>query len=129
MALFSIDGETFDIPLVSLKREASVLDKYATRTEGGTLQREIIGVYFNYTLSFPKLNLDTAEYDRLWQKITEPVEFHDFIVPSSSGVFSFRGYITTTGDELKRSRDGKHCWGGLSIKLIAKAPARLPEGV
>ena len=129
MALFSIDGEEFNIPLVSLKRESSVLDKYATRTEGGDLQREIIGVYYNYTLTFPNLNLDREEYDRLWQKITEPVEFHDFVVPSSDGTFSFTGYITTSGDELKRSRDGKHYWGGLSIKFIAKAPARLPGEV
>ena len=129
MALFSIDGVEFNIPLVSLKRESSVLDKYATRTEGGDLQREIIGVYYNYTLTFPNLNLDTTEYDRLWQKITEPVEFHDFVVPSSSGTYSFTGYITTSGDELKRSRDGKHYWGGLSIKFIAKAPARIPGEV
>lgn len=129
MALFSIDGEAFNIPLVGLKREAAVLDKYATRTEGGDLQREIIGVYYNYTLTFPNLNIDREEYDRLWRKVTEPVEFHDFIVPSSSGTFSFRGYITTSGDELKRSRDGKHYWGGLSIKFIAKAPARVPGEV
>ena len=129
MALFSIDGEEFNIPLVKVKRESSVLDKYATRTEGGDLQREIIGVYYNYTLTFPELNLDTEEYARLWDKITEPVEFHDFVVPSSDGTFSFAGYITTTGDELKRSRDGKNYWGGLSIKFIAKAPARTPRGV
>lgn len=129
MALFSIDGVEFNIPLISLKRESSVLDKYATRTEGGDLQREIIGVYYNYTLTFPNLNLDREEYDRLWQKITEPVEFHDFVVPSSSGTFAFTGYITTSGDELKRSRDGKHYWGGLSIKFIAKAPARVPGEV
>ena len=129
MALFSIDGVEFDIPLVALKRESAVLDKYATRTEGGDLQREIIGVYYNYTLTFPGLNLDRSDYDRLWKKVTEPVEFHDFVVPSSDGTFSFRGYITTSGDELKRSHNGKHYWGGLSIKLIAKAPARLPGEV
>ena len=129
MALFSIDGEEFNIPLVALKREASVLDKYATRTEGGDLQREIIGVYYNYTLTFPELNLDPAEYARLWDKITEPVEFHDFVVPSSMGTFAFTGYITTTGDALKRTKNDVHYWGGLSIKFIAKAPARVPKGV
>ena len=35
MAIFSIDGVSFDIPVVSVKRESSVLDKYATRTEHG----------------------------------------------------------------------------------------------
>ncbi len=123
-ALFSIDGVTFDIPVVEIKREAAVLDKYATRTEGGDLEREIIGVYFNYILTFPSLALDTAEYAKLWDKVTEPVEFHDFVVPDTAGTFSFRGYITVSGDSLRRVHNNKNYWGGLSIKLIAKAPAR-----
>ena len=60
MALFSIDGVEFDIPLVALKRESAVLDKYATRTEGGDLQREIIGVYYNYHNNW--FNLDCCGY-------------------------------------------------------------------
>jgi len=86
-ALFSIDGVTFNIPVVEIKREAPVLDKYATRTEGGDLEREIIGVYFNYTLTFPNLALNTTEYEKLWNKVTEPVEFHDFVVPGTTGTF------------------------------------------
>lgn len=129
MAIFSIDGVSFDIPVVSVKRESSVLDKYATRTEDGDLQREIIGVYYNYTLTLPKLTLEREEYAKLWDKITEPVEFHDFVVPGSTGSYRFRGYITTTGDELRKTYDGKNYWGNLSIKLIAKAPARVPKGV
>lgn len=121
--LFSIDGTTFNIPVVEIKREAPVLDKYATRTEGGDLEREIIGVYFNYTLTFPNLTLDSTEYAKLWDKITEPVEFHDFVVPGTTGTYSFRGYITTAGDTLRRVHNKKNYWGGLSIKLIAKEPA------
>lgn len=124
MALFKIDGQEFDIPLVGIQREASVLDKYATRTENGDLQREIIGVYYNYTLTFPKLSLDTAEYAALWDKVTEPVEFHDFVVPDSEGSYSFKGYITVSGDTLVKVHNGKNYWGGLSIKFIAKSPAR-----
>lgn len=124
MALFSIDGTSFNIPLVDVKREASVLDKYATRTENGDLKREIIGVYYNYTLTFPDLNLDREEYAKLWDKVTEPKEFHDFVVPGSNGNYSFKGYITVNGDSLKRIHNNKYYWGGLSIKFIAKAPAR-----
>ena len=124
MALFSIDGMEFDIPAVGIKREAAFLDKFATRTENGDLQREVIGVYYNYTLTFPSLNLDVEEYARLWDKVTEPVEFHNFVVPGSTGPYSFTGYITVSGDELKRVHNNKNYWGGLSIKFIAKSPAR-----
>ena len=44
-----IDGMYFDVPLVSVKREANFLDKVAGRTEDdGDLYRELIGVYLNY---------------------------------------------------------------------------------
>lgn len=46
-----IDGEYFNIPIVSIKRNADFLDKFAERVETGELQRELIGVYFNYTMS------------------------------------------------------------------------------
>ena len=42
-----VDGTYFDLPMVSLKRSADFLDKYAERTEDGVLHRELIGVYYN----------------------------------------------------------------------------------
>lgn len=124
MALFSIDGKQFNIPFVDVKREAPFLDKYATRTENGDLQREIIGVYYNYTLSFPNLILDREEYSELWDILTEPKEFHSFVVPGSSGTYSFTGYVSSVSDQLIRQHNGNNYWGGLSVKLIAKSPAR-----
>ena len=35
-----IDGKSFNVPVVSLKRTADFLDKYGNRTEDGVLQRE-----------------------------------------------------------------------------------------
>ena len=48
----SIDGILYDIPLVSIKRTADFLDKYAERTEDEELKRELIGVYYNYQMSW-----------------------------------------------------------------------------
>ena len=59
-----IDGQTFNVEVESVRRTADFLDKYAERTEDGDLKRELIGVYFNYTLQLFG-NGDTAEYDRL----------------------------------------------------------------
>jgi hypothetical protein len=123
--VFSIDGETFDIGLVSVKRDAPVLDKYANRTEDGDLNREIIGVYFNYTMTFPRLHLNPSEYARLYDKVTEPVEFHTVVVPGTIGSFTFQAYITGVSDELlKIGNDGINHWGNLQIKFIAKTPSR-----
>lgn len=125
--IFVIDGETFDVGVVELKRGAQVLDKYANRNESGDLLRKIIGVYYNYYLTFPELNLDSEEYERLYNKITEPVEFHNITVPASTGTFSFEAYITAGEDNLfQHKEDGNHIWGGLKVSFIAKSPARRP---
>ena len=59
-----IDGEQFKIDVVSVKRSADFLDKYAERLANGHLRRELIGVYFNYKLQFGP-GLDRKEYARL----------------------------------------------------------------
>lgn len=123
--VFSIDGEVFDIGTVNVKREAPFLDKFANRTTDGNLYRELIGVYFNYTMSFPKLNLNLAEYARLYDKVTEPVDFHTVVVPGTVGQFTYQAYVTGVTDELLRiDSSGNNYWGNLQVKFIAKKPAR-----
>ena len=61
-----IDGEQFKIDVLSVKRSADFLDKYAERLANGHLRRELIGVYFNYKLQFGP-GLDRKECGRIRQ--------------------------------------------------------------
>lgn len=118
-----IDGISYDVPLVSIKRTADFLDKYAERTEDGDLKRELIGVYFNYQMSFGIIEDDDL-YEKLWDKLTEPVEFHDFSLPTLKGVYSFRGYVSGVSDEIEKIFSDTSRMKGLQCKFTAKAPAR-----
>lgn len=119
-----IDGETFDVPVVDMKRRADFLDKYAERTEDGVLQRELIGVYFNYQVSFGAYG-DPNEYDRLWAKLTEAEEFHDVTVPGEGGQYTFRAYFSSIQDQLRKSKEGgNNFWKGLQVNFTAQSPAR-----
>ena len=121
-----IDGVTFDIPVMSIRRNAEVLDKYAERTEDGILHREIIGVYFNYSLQFGRTN-NTTEYAALWAKLTEPVEFHDVTVPDGDGApVTFSAYFANVSDELRKDTETKTFWKNLTANFIAQEPARTP---
>ena len=40
-----IDGTTYQVPLVSIKRTLDFLEKFAERTEDGDIQIETIGLY------------------------------------------------------------------------------------
>ena len=119
-----IDGIGYKIDVLSVKRTADVLDKYAERTENGDLERELIGVYFNYKLQLGP-GIDRTEYARLWDKLTEPVEFHEVTVPDEDGDYTFTAYFSNVADELLRKVAEKNYWKNLTVNFIAKKPARI----
>lgn len=118
-----IDGKNYNIPVISLKRQAEFLDKYANRTEDGVLHRELIGVFFNYQLQFG-ITTDTAEYQKLWEKLTEPEEFHTVTVPDEKDKYTFTAYFSNVADEMLRKKANKNFFQNLTVNFIAKAPAR-----
>ena len=122
-----VDSITFDVPVISIKRTAEFLDKYAERTEDGILHRELIGVYYNYSIQFGRTN-NTTEYAALWDKLTEPVEFHEVTVPDVDGTpLTFQAYFSGVSDELVKETDEKTFWKNLTVTFIAQEPARVPE--
>lgn len=121
-----IDGTLYDIPLISIKRTFDVLNKFADRNEeDGDLLREILGVYANYTLNFGTIDDDDL-YESLLDKLTEPVNFHDFSMPSTKGSFDFRGYIDKVNDEVLKIYDETVKFKGLNCQFIMKKPFRTP---
>lgn len=122
-----IDGIFFDVPMVSLKRTADFLDKYAERVESGEMVRELIGVYYNYTLTVgSSSDFGETDYDMFWDKMTEPVEFHEISVPTKDGYYTFTGYVSSVSDEYEKILENKEVFKGFTCKLTAKSPARRP---
>jgi hypothetical protein len=123
-----IDGDTFNIPVISIVRKAEFLDKFAERTEDGKLHRELIGVYYNYQLTFGQSS-DPVEYAALWNRLSEPEEFHTVIVPDiwngTDYVYEFSAYFSNVGDEIRKAKTGQPTfWRNLTVNFIAEAPAR-----
>lgn len=125
--MISIDGIVYNVPVISLRRKGQFLDKYAERTEDGELHRELIGVYFNYELNLGR-SINIPDYAALWDKLTEPVEFHTVIVPDGTEgeEFEFTAYFSNVADELIKTEAAKNFWKNLTVNFIAKSPARVP---
>lgn len=122
-----VDSTYFDIPMVSLKRNADFLDKYAERNEDGDLLRELIGVYYNYTLTVgDSSDFGETDYDAFWDKMTEPVEFHNISIPTKTGYYVFKAYISSVSDEYKKILDNEAEFTGFTCKFTAQKPARRP---
>lgn len=122
-----VDGQYFDIPLVSLKRRADFYDKYAERVESGDLERELIGVYYNFDLTVgTSSDFGETDYDYFWDFMTRPVPFVDISLPTKTGYYEFRGYISSVSDEYKKILDNEAEFTAFTCKMTAKSPSRRP---
>lgn len=122
-----IDGTYFDVPFISIKRSADFLFKYAKRNLAGVLLAELIGVYFNYTVTFGVID-DMALYDRLWNKLTEPKVFHTIKIPRHNGTYyTYTAYMNNVSDEFEKILSDRTVMSGLTATFTAKSPARTPS--
>lgn len=123
--MVSVDGVQTKMSIISAKRSADFLDKYAERTEDGVLHREPIGVYYNYQIKFGWSYKMEDEYDRFSYQLSEPKEFHSIVLPYGlSGNRAFEGYCASISDELLFSSGEDQYWRGLTASFISRAPSR-----
>lgn len=115
-----IDGNYYRVPILSCKRSADFLWRYADRTEDGEHVGELNGVYFNYTLSFGQI-VNMSEYNRLYAKLTEKKEYHTVSMPGANGtMLTFQAYFSKVSDEVKKSIKGKNVFMGLKVEFVSK---------
>ena len=121
--MITIDGIDYAVPVLDTQRRAEFKDKYRLQTEGGSFERELIGVFFNYTMVIGGIN-SKVEYDALYDKLTEPVEIHEVTVPDHDGDRTFTAFIDSVNDAVKSTKGGVNTWTGLSFSYISKNPTR-----
>lgn len=125
--LFTVDGVGYkvSVPTGGLKRSFDVLDgPNAGRMLGGGMTRDVIGTFYNYQLEINRDGASLAEYDRLFEVLSAPVDAHTVTFPYGQETLTFRAYVTKGNDSLLRKSRGKSYWGGLSIQFVAMAPQR-----
>lgn len=121
-----IDGVTYNIPFISIKRTMDFLEKYAERVENGDIKIETIGFYKNYQISIGTIE-DADLYDRLVEHITDcNNRFHSVILPDASKNFEFYGYFSSIEDEVEKVLGTGAKYKGLSWKMTSKKPYKTP---
>lgn len=119
--IIRIDGLSLGVGLVQIERHVDVLDKMARRTINGDLRREILGVYFNYKLTFGEFT-NMVTYSKLFDKLTEKKEFHIIQIPSNLGYDTYTGYIAKVSDTILYVNGNDRRIKGLTCEFVAKKP-------
>ena len=125
---FTIDGTAYpNVYVTSLRRSFSVLDgENAGRVLTGAMVRDIIGTYYNYTMEISQNESDPAEYDRLYEVLSAPVDSHVIVVPYGQSTLTFRAYVANGEDELMKCYDTLNTWDSLSVSFVSMSPQRRP---
>lgn len=117
-----IDEIEYPVAIVDMQRKGDILDLEATRKEDGTLYRQVIGTYYNYTLNI--YTPDRELYERLWQVLTAPVASHKIQLPYQQNYFI--GYFGSCKDTIIKVDEHGYKAKGLSFNIVASDPSRTP---
>jgi hypothetical protein len=127
--MFKIDDKCFNviIPQGGIERSFSVYDtKNTERLSNGDMFRDVLGTYYNYSVKIDSKNLSPEAYNCLYEKLSEPKDFHTFEMPYGQETYVFEGYVTQGKDVYTGVIGGKNRWSGLSFNMIAKQLKRTP---
>ncbi len=84
-------------------------------------------VAYNYTLTFSGF-WDMNEYDKLFDKLTEPKEFHTIMLPKNRSYYEFQGYVAGVEDVIEFVRgESERIITGLKCEIISKKPTLKPK--
>ena len=117
---FTIDGTTYEVPIIEMQRKGDILDLTARRRDDGTLERDVIGTYYNFTVKIGIIRDDTVRKD-LWDKLTEPVASHEIMLPGQDE--SFEGYFGSVKDDVIIITESGILTHGLSFNVVCTNPS------
>ena len=122
----TIDGNTYNVPIISFKRTINTLDRFAERTMDGILHRELIGVFYNYTVIWAKPhNLSAvSNYAALWNALSQATEWHTVAFPDGWSDIYYIG--DGANDDIRKIWDATIWWENLTASFIEQGPAAIP---
>lgn len=125
--VFLLDGVPYNVNVLELTRKFSVMDTNKSgRTMDGVMFRDVIGTYYNYTMTVAGRDGDEAALDAFWNAISRPDESHACTFPYGQRTLTQQMYVTSGSQALKMMREGKNEWGEIQVNFIAMAPEVTP---
>lgn len=120
---FLLDGKAYNVQVMNLKRSFSVKDAIRpSETQSGSIYRNPIGTYYNYTLTVREKDGDRASFDAFWEAVSQPVASHVCVFPYNQSTITQRMYVTAGSQDIKRLYEDKTEWRDITINFIAQAP-------
>lgn len=122
--VFLMDGVAYNVSVTALTRKFSVMDTDKSgRTQNGQMYRDIVGTFYNYTMTVAERNGDAASLESFWAAISDPTKAsHICAFPYGQKTITQEMYVTSGDQALKLMQKDKNHWGEISVNFIAMKP-------
>ena len=125
--VFQMDGKSYNVRVLSLKRNFTLEEKGKTgRTQDGQMFRDLFGTYYHYTMKIAEQVGDRAGLEAFWEAISQPKNSHICTFPYGQSTLTQKMYVTGGEQELKRMGADGNLWGEIQIDFLAVAPEVMP---
>lgn len=129
MSLMSmvIDGETFNVGIIKVTRTARVETKELGTTLDGRIHRAALGTYFDYKVNISTKRCNVAEYDRLYEVLTDPIAEHEVTLPYGQDSITFIASISISNDSIISDYSNFRRWSDLQITFQSLEMQKVAE--
>ncbi len=122
--VFLMDGVAYNVSVTALTRKFSVMDTDKSgRTQNGQMYRDIVGTFYNYTMTVAERNGDYKALEDFWSAISDPTKAsHVCQFPYGQKTLTQEMYVTSGDQPLKLMQKDRNHWGEISVNFIAMSP-------
>ena len=125
--MFLLDGKAYNVDVTKLVRKFSVLDSDKSgRTQDGQMYRDVIGTFYNYTMTISSRGADVAALDAFWEVVSRPDVSHVCEFPYGQDTLVQQMYVTGGEQELRLITDRAAYWNEITLNFIAMSPKVVP---
>ena len=127
MQQFLLDGVAYNVSVTKLSRKFSIMDAEGSgRTQNGEMYRDVIGTFYNYSMTVEPRDGDNAAMDAFWDAISQPAVSHVCVFPYGQTTMTQRMYITSGEQDVKRLSPKATHWGEVAVEFVAMSPKVVP---
>lgn len=124
---FLLDGRAYNVFVTSLIRKFAVLDTDGSgRTQDGEMHRDIIGTYYNYSMTVQARAGDMDALDALWEAVSQPAVSHVCVFPYGQRTLTQRMHVTSGEQAVRQLTAEKTFWDSIKLSFVAMSPAVIP---
>lgn len=125
--MVKIDGESFDIGIINITRKGTVEKELLGTTVDGRNHYNTTGTRYDYEVTFATKMMNVAEYDRLYEILTDPVDTHTVEMPYGQSTITFDASVTSASDSIVFNYNSMRRWSELKINFESAELSKVAE--